>query len=167
MRMTIASVFLISIYASAACAATICEVNDPTGTPLNVRDGPGGHILSAMRNGIKVEFIEQKKIKGKTWTLIAKFGAGTGYVFGDYITCDGEDELGKICTVTDPTGTSLNVRETPSGNVSGTWQNGLRVRPYEEKIVNGKKWVGVDRFAEDNKVGWVFGRYLLCKEVSG
>lgn len=167
MRTTITCIILIIICASTAGAATICEVNDPSGTPLNVREGPGGRILSTMRNGNKVEFIEEKKVEGKTWTLIAKFGAGTGYVFGDYITCNGQDELGKICTVTDPTDTSLNVRETPAGAVSGTWENGLRVRPYEEKIVNGKNWVGVDRFAEDNKVGWVFGSYLQCNESNG
>lgn len=164
MRPIIVVIFLTTIPASTAFAAIICEVNDPGGKQLNVRSGPNGDIIATMRNGIKVEFIEEKKAKGKTWTLISKFGAGTGYVFGDYIRCDGEDELGKICTVADPTGTSLNVRKTPAGAVSGTWENGLRVRPYEEKFVNGKNWVGVDRFAEDNKVGWVFGPYLQCKE---
>lgn len=145
----------------------VCTVVDPTGTPLNVREGPNGKILSTLKTGSKVEFIEHKEDKGKKWALVAKYGESWGYVFGDYLKCRGSDEMGKICTVADPTGTPLNIREQPAGAILGTWENGVRVRPYEEKILNGKKWIAVERLAEDNKAGWVFDPYLACEEDEG
>ena len=43
----------------------------------------------------------------------------------------------------------------------------MRVRPYEEKRVNGKLWYAVERFADDNSKGWVFDAYLKCEEDGG
>ena len=67
----------------------------------------------------------------------------------------------------DPTGTPLNIREEPNGRILGTWQNGVRVRPYEEKKVHGKTWYAVERLADDNTIGWVFDPYLKCEEDEG
>ena len=142
----------------------VCTVIDPTGTPLNVRTGPDGEIVSTLRKGSKVEVIEHQEHEGKTWALIARYAADWGYVFGDYLECTGEDDYGRICTVTDPTGTPLNVREAPNGTILGTWDNGIRVRPYEEATLNGKLWYAVERLADDNAVGWVFDPYLGCEE---
>jgi uncharacterized protein YgiM (DUF1202 family) len=161
------ALILISNTALACDGPPICTVIDPTGTPLNVRDGPNGKILSTLKKGSKVEFIEHKEAKGKKWALIAKYSESWGYVFADYLKCSGTDELGKICTVKDPTGTPLNIREQPNGKILGTWANGVRVRPYEEKTLNGKSWVAVERLAEDNKAGWVFDPYLKCEEGEG
>ncbi len=161
---------LFSTLATAAFACDgppVCTVVDPTGTPLNVRSGPNGKILSTLKKGAKVEFIEHKEHKGKKWALVSKYAESWGYVFADYLKCSGSDKVGKICTVTDPTGTPLNIREQPAGAILGTWENGVRVRPYEEKILNGKKWIAVERLAEDNKAGWVFDPYLACEEDEG
>ncbi len=147
--------------------APVCTVVDPTGTPLNVRDGPNGKILSTLKKGELVEFNEHKEVNGKKWALVSKFSEASGYVFGDYLTCDGSDALGKVCTVADPTGTPLNVRESPNGDIYGSWDNGVRVRPYDEQMVKGKKWYGVERLAEDNTIGWVFDPYLKCEEDEG
>ena len=153
--------------ASFACdGAPVCTVVDPTGTPLNIRAGPNGKILSTLKKGSKVEFLEHKEEDGKKWALVARYGEAWGYVFSDYLKCDGADEMGEICTVTDPTGTPLNIREEPNGKILGTWDNGVRVRPYEEKMLKGKKWFAVERFADDNKAGWVFDAYLKCEEDS-
>jgi hypothetical protein len=35
-------------------AERVCQVTDPTGTPLNVRDRPNGRIINALRNGREV-----------------------------------------------------------------------------------------------------------------
>lgn len=151
--------------AALACEGPpVCTVIDPTGTPLNVRAGPNGEILSTLRRGTKVEFIEHREHKGQRWALVAQYGESWGYVFGDYLKCDGADALGEICTVADPTGTPLNIRETPNGTILGTWDNGVRVRPYEQVSHNGKLWYAVERFADDNAVGWVFDAYLGCEE---
>lgn len=161
------ALLLLSNAATACDGPPVCTVIDPTGTPLNVRDGPNGKILSTLKKGTKVEFIEHKEAKGKKWALIAKYSESWGYVFADYLKCTGTDDLGKICTVKDPTGTPLNIREEPNGKILGTWANGVRVRPYEEKKLNGKSWVAVERLAEDNKAGWVFDPYLKCEEGEG
>ncbi|MGE3307206.1 MAG: SH3 domain-containing protein, partial [Rhizobiaceae bacterium] len=117
--------------------------------------------------GSIVEIVDHQVSGGDRWALVASYGEALGWVFGAYLNCSGEDELGRICTVADPTGTPLNIRETPNGTIIGTWDNGVRVRPYEEKRVNGKLWYAVERFADDNSKGWVFDAYLKCEEDGG
>lgn len=145
----------------------VCTVVDPTGTPLNVRTGPNGKIIGNLKRGAKVEFLEHKEQDGKRWALVSRYAEAWGYVFGAYLKCNGQDEIGPICTVADPTGTPLNVREEPNGRILGTWDNGVRVRPYEEKRHNGKLWYAVERMADDNAIGWVFDPYLKCEEDAG
>lgn len=165
------AVFFIAItipsFALACGGAPVCTVVDPTGTPLNVRSGPNGKVLSTLKKGAKVQFIEHKEKNGKKWALISKYGEDGGWLFAAYLKCNGSDEYGKICTVADPTGTPLNIREEPNGDIYGTYENGVRVRPYDEKTVKGKKWVAVERLAEDNAAGWVFDPYLKCEEDEG
>ncbi len=156
----------VSAQALACGGAPVCTVVDPTGTPLNVREGPNGKVLSTLKRGSVVEFIEHRDHGGSRWALVARYAEAWGWVFGAYLNCEGEDEYGEICTVADPTGTPLNVREEPNGRILGTWQNGVRVRPYEEQRVNGKLWYAVERLAEDNAAGWVFDAYLKCEEDS-
>ena len=157
----------LSTLALACDGPPVCTVIDPTGTPLNIRSGPSGKILGTLKNGVKVEVNEHQEKDGKRWALVSKFGEAAGFVFCAYLKCSGSDELGTICTVADPTGTPLNIREQPAGAILGTWENGVRVRPYVERIVKGKKWVGVERYADDNKAGWVFDPYLKCEEDEG
>jgi uncharacterized protein YgiM (DUF1202 family) len=157
----------LSCSAFACGGAPVCTVIDPTGTPLNVRSGPNGKVLGTLKKGELVEFNEHKEVKGKKWALVSKFSEASGYVFGDYLKCKGEDGIGKICTVADPTGSSLNIREEPNGPILGAWDNGIRVRPFNEVIVKGRKWYGVERLAEDNTIGWVFDPYLTCEEDDG
>jgi uncharacterized protein YgiM (DUF1202 family) len=120
---------LVGLSAIACDGPPVCTVVDPTGTPLNVRAGPNGAILSTLKRGAKVEVVEHKDHDGKRWALVGKYSEAWGYVFGAYLKCEGEDEMGKICTVADPTGTPLNIREEPNGKILGTWDNGVRVRP--------------------------------------
>jgi hypothetical protein len=167
-RSVLAIAFAIAVQPAFACEGPpVCTVVDPTGTPLNVRKGPNGKILSTLKKGALVEVIDHKDHEGKRWALVGKYAEAWGYVFGAYLKCDGSDELGKICTVADPTGTPLNIREEPNGAILGTWDNGVRVRPYEEKMHKGKVWYAVERMADDNAVGWVFDPYLKCEEDGG
>lgn len=169
MRRTIlaASLCLTAFPALACDGPPVCTVVDPTGTPLNVREGPNGKILSSLKKGALVEVIEHKDHDGKKWALVGKYAEAWGYVFGAYLKCEGQDDYGKICKVADPTGTPLNIREEPNGKILGTWDNGVRVRPYEEKSHNGKLWYAVERIADDNAIGWVFDPYLKCEEDAG
>jgi hypothetical protein len=69
--------------------AQTCIVNDPTGTPLNVRARPNGAILGALHNGAAVQVLEVIYDRGgRSWAYIAPLGAGRrGWVFGGYLTC--------------------------------------------------------------------------------
>ena len=75
--------------AGGAFAQNVCVVNDPTGTPLNVRSQPNGTILGALYNGTRVVIrnIEFDR-SGQPWAYIVPLGAGKrGYVFRDYVNC--------------------------------------------------------------------------------
>ncbi|HEV7304966.1 SH3 domain-containing protein [Ensifer sp.] len=67
------------------------------------------------------------------------------------------------CTVADPTGTPLNVRDAPNGRVVATLANGTRVRETEERHLNGKRWSAVS--AKAGAIGWVFSAYLDCAAI--
>lgn len=66
----------------------ICSVQDPTGTPLNVRAKPGGKILTTVRNGTSVD-IDTGTAASK-WARI-RFTRGrktiTGWVLRDFLSC--------------------------------------------------------------------------------
>lgn len=160
---TLFSVLAVGL-AHACDGPPVCTVVDPTGTPLNVREGPNGRILSTLNKGAKVEIVAHRDHDGSRWALVGKYAEAWGWVFGAYLDCTGEDGIGRVCVVADPTGTPLNIREQPNGAILGTWANGVRVRPYEERLHNGKTWYAVERLAEDNAVGWVYDPYLKCEE---
>jgi hypothetical protein len=63
-------------------------VNDPTGTPLNVRRSPNGEILGAFSNGQQVMVKETVEVNDKKWLHVVA-PSNDGYVFANYITgCD-------------------------------------------------------------------------------
>ena len=87
MKRLFLSGWLVAI-ATGAWAQT-CVVNDPTGTPLNVRARPNGPILGALHNGAEVQVLQlTSDAGGRRWAHIAPLGAGQrGWVFGTYLTC--------------------------------------------------------------------------------
>ena len=66
----------------------VCSVDDPTGTPLNVRAKPNGRVLTTVRNGTLVD-IDSGTSMSK-WARI-RFDRGrkriTGWVLRDYLSC--------------------------------------------------------------------------------
>jgi hypothetical protein len=73
-----------------AATAQSCVVNDPTGTPLNIRVLPGGTVLSTLANGAEVTVLSRTTHNGKTWVYIATGSdkMPSGRVFQDYLLCD-------------------------------------------------------------------------------
>jgi hypothetical protein len=69
--------------------AQVCVVNDPTGTPLNVRSRPNGPILGALYNGAAVQVLDSTfDSSGRRWAYIAPLEAGKrGWVFRAYLNC--------------------------------------------------------------------------------
>ncbi|MFM2390615.1 MAG: hypothetical protein RLZZ437_2170 [Pseudomonadota bacterium] len=171
--------------AALACGgAPICTVADPTGTPLNIRTSPNGPVVSTAANGTQLEFIEHQEVNGDRWALVARFNPGElssdlggAWVFGAYITCDGttlglpaepysaEEFQAVSCTVTDPTGSPLNARGEPGGEIYATLRNGTVVQAVAQRQHAGKQWVFVEKWASDNAIGWVFDAYMACEEA--
>jgi hypothetical protein len=83
--------FFICLFATVASSAfaQTCVVNDPTGTPLNVRARPNGPILGALHNGASVQVLQVSYDNGgRAWAYIDPLGAGRrGWVFGDFLAC--------------------------------------------------------------------------------
>ncbi|MGO9135463.1 MAG: SH3 domain-containing protein [Methylovirgula sp.] len=88
MRRLLLSCCLMTI-ATSAWAQT-CVVNDPTGTPLNVRTEPNGAILGALYNGVRVQIMDTAYDgSGKRWAYVVPLDAGKrGWVFRAFLACE-------------------------------------------------------------------------------
>ena len=60
------------------------------------------------------------------------------------------------CVVTDPTGTHLNIRATPNGEIVGTLRNGavVNVKAYVYDS-RGRPWANIG-------VGWIYREFISC-----
>ena len=71
----------------------------------------------------------------------------------------------KVCKVTDPTGTPLNVRDQPNGQVVNSLRNGREVyiedTTYDEQ---GRPWVKISGYynGQYRTWGWVFREFVSC-----
>lgn len=72
---------------ASAAGSGQCLVDDPTGTPLNVRSAPNGTILTTLANGTAVEVVDEMKIGTKRWFFVARQGERLGWIFGAYVVC--------------------------------------------------------------------------------
>ncbi len=66
------------------------------------------------------------------------------------------------CRVMDPTGTPLNIRETPAGRVVGSIPNGFIVSRAEQVDHNGRAWVFIHNAQTGAPIGWVFREFVAC-----
>jgi hypothetical protein len=175
-----------AIFVTAALACDgplVCTVIDPTGTPLNVRQSPNGVILATLKKGAQVEVLDHQDFGGERWALVAGYDddastlvEGGAWVFANYAQCEGdinalpadpyvlEWEQALPCTVTDPTGTPLNLRADPGGDIWGAVRNGTVLRASAIQQHKGKAWIYVNKWSDDNAIGWVFDPYLGCEE---
>eukprot|EP01036_Dinobryon_divergens_P019652 gene19652-biopygen17274 len=66
------------------------------------------------------------------------------------------------CVVTDPTGTELNVRNSPAGDIVATMPNGRTVKLLGTRTDrSGKLWANI--LPEGYKIDvWVFREFLSC-----
>ena len=68
-------------------AALSCSVDDPTGTPLNVRSEPAGKIIASLPNGSRVKLATiARDRKGSEWARIS-FGDISGWVLRAHLSC--------------------------------------------------------------------------------
>jgi hypothetical protein len=78
---------LVSAGPAFAADRDLCHVDDPTGTPLNVRSAPNGTILTTLESGTRVEMLEERRLGTKRWFLIARGGEELGWAFAPFIVC--------------------------------------------------------------------------------
>jgi uncharacterized protein YraI len=88
LRAPIAVAVILLAMTSTAVAQMKCTVNDPTGTPLNVRSEPNGPILGSLYNGARVDLWELVYVRDKPWARVTPVGPGkSGWVFRQYLKC--------------------------------------------------------------------------------
>ncbi len=71
----------------------------------------------------------------------------------------------EVCQVTDPTGTLLNVRSAPNGQIINTLKNGREVYIHEvSKDDKGRSWAKVGGYNEGKyrTWGWVIREFISC-----
>jgi len=67
------------------------------------------------------------------------------------------------CRVMDPTGTPLNVRAAPNGQIVATLPNGVLVSIRDiADDANGKPWAFIARHEDGQPLGWVFREFIAC-----
>ncbi|MBO3459937.1 SH3 domain-containing protein [Aetokthonos hydrillicola CCALA 1050] len=66
-----------------------------------------------------------------------------------------------VCKVTDPTGTPLNVRISPNGQITSTVKNNTEIYIYE--VVYDEKNQSWAKVGFEGKVwGWAFREFISC-----
>lgn len=84
--------FVVSSYSQAE-ARYVCIVTDPTGTPLNVRATPNGKIVTTLKNGNRVYFLDTANDeKGRPWAKVGIQKDATtirilGWVIREFVSC--------------------------------------------------------------------------------
>ena len=87
-RLLIVAAAMLVLNNGVAVAQMKCTVNDPTGTPLNMRSKPNGPILGSLHNGARVNLWERVYIRDKSWARVTPVGPGkSGWVFRPYLEC--------------------------------------------------------------------------------
>jgi hypothetical protein len=86
-----------------------CRVADPSGTPLNVRASPNGHIVGKLKNGDVVSILDRASDgNGKTWVYIGddQDKRPIGWVYRNFVECDQTQSASKAtCLVMHPSST--------------------------------------------------------------
>jgi Bacterial SH3 domain len=89
-RVVGAAMALILGIGAAEAAGERCKVTDPTGTPLNVREGPGGKVTGTLANGTLVSILGYgEDANGKPWAYVKnhKTGKPIGWIFREFVSC--------------------------------------------------------------------------------
>jgi hypothetical protein len=69
------------------------------------------------------------------------------------------------CRVMDPTGTPLNVRTSPHGQIIGNLPNDMLVTIIDHAIDRtGKYWVYISKTFDGKPIGWVYRDFISCAD---
>jgi hypothetical protein len=85
-KLLIATALLAVIVTPVSAGKRVCQVADPTGTPLNVRSQPNGAIVGALHNDTQVMVVDATR--DLKWAKVVPIDAGkVGWVFADHLDC--------------------------------------------------------------------------------
>lgn len=77
------------IESATALRVRSCTVNDPTGSPLNLRVRPRDTVLTTLLNGEKVQLDRTVEYNGRTWASVLHAQDNLrGWVLYDYLNCE-------------------------------------------------------------------------------
>jgi SH3-like domain-containing protein len=71
----------------AAPASATCQIADPSGAPLNLREAPNGAIVGAEANNATVRLLRELNVGGRPWALITTASGLSGWVYRPYLRC--------------------------------------------------------------------------------
>lgn len=89
--------------------------------------------------------------------------AALALALGGLLIATGAEAQSTRCRVMDPTGTPLNLRDSPNGVVVGRIRNGTlvtRVRSSEDE--RGRPWSYIVDRSTGEPLGWVFREFIAC-----
>ena len=112
------------------------------------RAEPG--VISSIVNGTPLVRVE-------VWR-----GNAGPFVVVTLVAPSSEEPQATECVVADPTGTPLNVRTVPNGQIIGTLQNGVFVRVIKESTDRNQKPWGYVADQTGRPLGWVFREFIVC-----
>jgi uncharacterized protein len=131
-----------------------------------------GSIQQALADRGLLHDIIDGEFGSNTRAAIRQFQVQAGFPQSDFLTSQQRQQLlqGKAvssavenCKVQDPTGTPLNLRAAPNGDIVGNLDNGSEVRVVETKPdVRGHLWALIARVPTNETLGWGFRDYLAC-----
>jgi hypothetical protein len=169
----------LAVIVSASSATTIASATDEGSVQarvvniLNIYEHPTSqsNIVGIITPTSRDVTIFGEAVGG--WQLV-KFGQIEGWVSVKFIVPEvagwvGTGEPSTVpqrtgrCMVSDPTGTSLNVRATPQGSITGTIGNGVFVRIADTgDDYKGQPWAYIVGWEGGERIGWVFREFVSC-----
>src|SRR5262249_14553365 len=101
-KLFLAGVAALFLATGAAHAVGTCDVADPTGTPLNVRDRPNGKILFTLRNGAEVVPLEESNDHKWLKIFLRKNTRKEGWVVYNFLDCGDYSNAVRSCRQRNP-----------------------------------------------------------------
>ncbi len=136
------------------------------GTNINVRTKPTitSQAITRLSEGVPVEITGARKVNNETWCFVKLPDNRKGWIIADYL----QDRLasrgehgGNFMSIE---GKSVSLRSEPStkAGIVSVLNTGNLVEVVETRRVRKDLWYHV--YTQDNKTGWVFGKYVVSRK---
>ena len=165
------------------CSHCLPKTNGTLSVTVERRGALGIPTYPEQRAQIQSELIRLGFLEGEadgefgpqTRAAIKRYQAQSGAPQSEFLTAEQRQHLLGVaqasgpspaqaqCQVADPTGTALNIRATPNGDIVGAVNNGVSVRLVQtNQDTRGRLWSLISRVADNQNLGWVYREYVAC-----